>query len=72
MEAYLCLTWHYATEKDTLNTILLGVEHFPQSHAADNLAQAEDKIMEAWRIKSKVKCMVTDAAPNMIACARTL
>ncbi|XP_053708914.1 uncharacterized protein LOC128765169 [Synchiropus splendidus] len=51
MEAYLGVTCHFITEEDTLNTILLGVEHFPQSHTAENLAQAKTKIMAEWGIK---------------------
>lgn len=72
MEAYLCLTCHFITEEDTLNTVTLGVEHFPSSHTADNLAQAGGKIMEEWGIKGKVSCPVTDATVNRKASARTL
>lgn len=38
MEAYLCLTCHYITEEDTLNTILLGP-------TTDNLAQR----IKSWK-----------------------
>ena len=48
-----------------LNTTLLGVQHFPQSHTARNLAEAKGAIME-------VTCRVTDAASNMLACGREL
>lgn len=68
MQAYLYLTCRSITEEHTPNTILLGVEHFPHSHTADNLPQVEDKIMEEWGIKGKVMCLATDAI-NMIACA---
>lgn len=66
MEAYLALTCHYINNDMQLCTSVLGVKHFPQSHTADNLAQFKRAIT------NKVKCLVTDAAPNMIASARTL
>lgn len=72
MEAYLAITCHFIDENDKLGTVLLGVEHFPSSHTAENLAQVVHTHMEEWGITHKVKCLVTDAASNMIACAKTL
>ncbi|KAM4534867.1 E3 SUMO-protein ligase ZBED1-like isoform 1-T1 [Fundulus diaphanus] len=72
MEAYLALTCHYINENLQLCTSVLGVQYFPQSHTADNLAQVKRAMMEDWAITNKVKCLVTDAAPNMIACTRQL
>ncbi|XP_014854594.1 PREDICTED: zinc finger BED domain-containing protein 1-like [Poecilia mexicana] len=72
MEAYLALTCHYINENLQLCTSVLGVKYFPQSHTADNLAQVTRDIMEDWTITNKVRCLVTDAAPNMIASARQL
>lgn len=72
MEAYLALTCHYINENLQLCTSVLGMQYFPQNHTADNLAQATRGIMEDWAITNKVKCFVTDAAPNMIAFTRQL
>ncbi|KAM9318799.1 E3 SUMO-protein ligase ZBED1-like isoform 1-T7 [Pholidichthys leucotaenia] len=72
MEAYLALTCHYINENLQLCTSVLGVQYFPQSHTADNLAQVKRGMMEDWAITNKVKCLVTDAAPNMIASTRQL
>ncbi|XP_051811807.1 zinc finger BED domain-containing protein 4-like [Acanthochromis polyacanthus] len=73
MEAYLAVTCHYIhSETHTMSTSVLGVEHFPQLHTAENLAQAKQKITEDWAIAEKVRCLVTDAAANMKACARKL
>ncbi|XP_048010537.1 zinc finger BED domain-containing protein 4-like [Megalobrama amblycephala] len=72
MDAYLAITCHFIDENDKLCTISLGVEHFPKSHTAENLATGHIKLMEEWGIKEKVKCLVTDAAANMIACVRSL
>ena len=72
MEAYLGVTCHYISEEDTLNTTVLGVEHFPLNHTADNLAHAMTQIIQEWGIKHKVSCLVTDAAANRKACARVL
>uniref|UniRef100_A0A1A8JPC8 DUF659 domain-containing protein n=1 Tax=Nothobranchius kuhntae TaxID=321403 RepID=A0A1A8JPC8_NOTKU len=72
MEAYLALTCHYINDNMQLCTSVLGVKHFPQSHTADNLAQVKRGMMDDWAITNKVRCLVTDAAPNMIAATRTL
>ncbi|XP_061926446.1 E3 SUMO-protein ligase ZBED1-like [Entelurus aequoreus] len=72
MEAYLALTCHYINDHLQLCTSVLGVQYFPQSHTADNLAQVKRDMMADWAITNKVKCFVTDAAPNMIASTRQL
>lgn len=72
MEAYLSLTCHYIHENMQLCTSVLGVQHFPQSHTADNLARVKRGMMDEWAITNKVKCLVTDAAANMIASTRSL
>ena len=72
MEAYLALTCHYVNDNLQLCTSVLGVKYFPQSPTADNLAQVKGGMMEDWAITSKVKSLVTDAAPNMIASTRQL
>ncbi|XP_061794367.1 E3 SUMO-protein ligase ZBED1-like isoform X1 [Nerophis lumbriciformis] len=72
MEAYLALTCHYINDNLQLCTSVLGVQYFPQSHTADNLAQVKRGMMADWAITNKVKCFVTDAAPNMIASTRQL
>ena len=41
MDAYLAVTCHFITD-GVLNTILLGVQHVPQSHTAHNLAEAKE------------------------------
>ena len=71
MEAYLAVTCHFIAD-GVLNTTLLGVQHFPQSHTAHNLAEAKGAIMEEWGIRHKVTCLVTDAASNMLTCGREL
>lgn len=72
VDAYLALTCHYINENMQLCTSALGVQHFPQSHTADNLAEVKRGMMDDWAITDKVKCLVTDAAPNMIASTRSL
>lgn len=44
-EAYLALTCHANMQ---LCTYALGVQHLPQSHAADSLAQVKRGTMEDW------------------------
>ena len=45
---------------------------FPESHTAVNLAAAKHATMEEWGIRSKVACMVTDGAANIVACVNSL
>ena len=45
---------------------------FPESHTAVNLAAVKHAIMEEWGIRSKVACMVTDGAANIVACVNSL
>ncbi|KAI7795324.1 putative zinc finger BED domain-containing protein 6-like, partial [Triplophysa rosa] len=37
MDAYLAITCHYIDENDKLNTVLVGVEKFPDNHTAENI-----------------------------------
>lgn len=48
LEAYLAFTCHYIHENMHLCTDALSVQHFPQSHAADSLAQVKRGMMEDW------------------------
>lgn len=72
MDAYMAVTCHFVDEHATLNSVLLGVQAFPESHTAENLASAKASLMNEWGITNKVTCMVTDGAANMVACVREL
>ena len=48
------------------------VVKFPESHTAVNLAAVKHAMMEEWGIRSKVACMVTDGAANIVACVNSL
>ncbi|XP_023809217.1 zinc finger BED domain-containing protein 4-like [Oryzias latipes] len=72
MDAYLAVTCHFITEEVELASVVLGVLKFPQTHTAAHLAEAKNLLMEEWGIKGKVTGLVTDCAPNMVACANTL
>lgn len=72
MDAYLAVTCHFVGENTRLGLVLLGVQAFPQSHTAENIACVKASLMEEWGITNKVTCMVTDGAPNMVACVREL
>ncbi|KAL3979503.1 chromosome alignment-maintaining phosphoprotein 1 [Sarotherodon galilaeus] len=71
-EAYLAVTCHFVDESSTLNTVVLGVQYFPNAHTAENIAQVKGSLMAEWAITDKVTCLVTDGAANMGACAREL
>ncbi|XP_034397254.1 zinc finger BED domain-containing protein 1-like [Cyclopterus lumpus] len=72
MDAYLAVTCHFVGENTKLSSVLLGVQAFPQSHTTENIARVKASLMEEWGITNKVTCMVTDGAPNMVACVREL
>lgn len=72
LDAYLAVTCHFVNEQDTLSTVLLGVGHLPKAHTAENIAEVKKVLMEKWGIQNKVRCLVTDAAPNMIASSKIL
>uniref|UniRef100_A0A3B5QTD9 HAT C-terminal dimerisation domain-containing protein n=1 Tax=Xiphophorus maculatus TaxID=8083 RepID=A0A3B5QTD9_XIPMA len=72
MDAYLAVTCHFVEENEKLSSVLLGVQAFPQSHTAENIACVKASLMEEWGISGKVTCMVTDSAPNMVASVREL
>ncbi|XP_078800180.1 E3 SUMO-protein ligase ZBED1-like [Oryzias latipes] len=72
MDAYLAVTCHFITEEVELASVVLGVLKFPQTHTAAHLAEAKNLLMEEWGIKGKVTGLVTDCAPNMVACANIL
>lgn len=71
-EAYLAVTCHFDDDPSTLNTVVLGVQHFPKVHAAENIAQVKGLLMRERAISTKVARLVTDGAANMRACAREL
>lgn len=66
------MTCHFITEEVQLSSILLGVQKFPRSHAAAHIAEAKDTLKAEWEIRDKVRSLVADAAPNMVACANLL
>lgn len=63
MDSYLAVTCHFIDSKEKL-MVLLGVGKFPAS-----LAAVKTSLIEEWGIQSKFRCLVTDAAANMMACA---
>ncbi|XP_041644013.1 uncharacterized protein LOC121510145 [Cheilinus undulatus] len=68
MDAYLAVTCHFVDDNTRIDSVLLGVLKFPQSHTAENLAGVKASLMEEWGITNKVTCLVTDGAANMLAC----
>lgn len=72
MDGYLGVTCHYITPEAKLATVVLGVRRFYQTHTAQHLMEAKVLLMAEWGITSKVQCMVTDNASNMILSAQLL
>ncbi|XP_026098618.1 zinc finger BED domain-containing protein 4-like [Carassius auratus] len=72
MDGYLGVTCHYITPEAKLATVVLGVRRFYQTHTAQHLMEAKALLMAEWGITTKVQCMVTDNASNMILSAQLL
>lgn len=68
MDTYLAVTCHFITEEVQLSTVKKSL----QSHTAAHIANTKDTLMAEWGIRDKVRSLVTDAAPNMVACAKLL
>ncbi|XP_071058480.1 E3 SUMO-protein ligase ZBED1-like isoform X2 [Pseudochaenichthys georgianus] len=71
-DAYLAVTCHFVDDSTRLNCVLLGVQPFPRTHTAENLAGVKASLVEEWGITDKVTGLVTDGAANMISCGRQL
>lgn len=71
-DAYLAVTCHFVDCNLLINSVVLGVKHFHQSHTAFNLASVKQELIAEWGITDKVTCLVTDGAANMAACAREM
>ncbi|KAJ4936802.1 hypothetical protein JOQ06_001388 [Pogonophryne albipinna] len=54
MDAYLAVTCHFVDDNTCLNSVLLGVQQFPHTHTAENLARVKASLMEEWGITDKV------------------
>ncbi len=72
MDGYLGVTCHYITPEAKMVTVVLGVRRFYQTHTAQHLMEAKTMLMSEWGITSKVQCIVTDNASNMILSAQLL
>ncbi len=71
-DSYLAVTCHFIDASTSLQSVVLGVQHFPQSHTAENLARVKAALMSQWGITHKITGLVTDGAANMGACAKAL
>ena len=72
MDAFLAVTAHFIDPQTCLKSCLLGVMHFPQSHTSAKIASVKRSLVDEWGITSKITCLVTDGAANMVACRKAL
>uniref|UniRef100_A0A3P9JS10 Zinc finger protein 37 n=1 Tax=Oryzias latipes TaxID=8090 RepID=A0A3P9JS10_ORYLA len=68
----LAVACHYVLENSKLATVLLGVLPFPQNHGPADVADAQRTLMAEWGLEGKVKCLVSDTTPTMVAVADDL
>ncbi len=71
-DSYPAVTCHFIDASTSLQSVVLGVQRFPQSHTAENLARVKAALMSQWGITHKITGLVTDSAANMGACAKAL
>uniref|UniRef100_A0A3B3CQM1 HAT C-terminal dimerisation domain-containing protein n=1 Tax=Oryzias melastigma TaxID=30732 RepID=A0A3B3CQM1_ORYME len=72
VDARLAVACHYVLDNSKLATVLLGVLPFPQNHSSAEVADAQRTLMAEWGLEGKVKCLVSDATPSMMAAADDL
>ena len=70
--AYLGVPCHFVDSFGKLRNALLGVVKFSQQHTAANISAMINGLMKEWAVDSKVTCLVTDGAANMVAYGKLL
>jgi hypothetical protein len=69
MRAYMGVTAHYvirdAEGHFTLKSSLLACDRFTGRHTGDRISAELENILDSFRIKQKVDCIITDNAANM-------
>ena len=63
----LCITAHYITDTWELKPAILETFDFNSEHTADNISSELLRVITQWNIESKIICIVTDNASNMVA-----
>ncbi|XP_030266357.1 uncharacterized protein LOC115577621 [Sparus aurata] len=71
-DAYLAVICYFVDASTSLQSVVLGVLHFPEAHTVEDLARMKAAPLSEWRITHKVTCLVTDGAANRGACAKEL
>ncbi len=65
-QSYCCISAHYIS-CNWLKSALLETFEFNESHTAENIATHLKTVASNWEIDSKVVCVVTDNASNMVS-----
>ncbi|KAI2644978.1 zinc finger BED domain-containing 1-like protein [Labeo rohita] len=69
-EPYMSLTVHFITEDFELKSRCLQTAFFPESHTAENIAEALREAVSAWGLdETRQVCITTDNAANMVKAA---
>ncbi len=66
-QSYCCITAHYISGNGKLKSALLETFEFNESHTAENIATHLKTVASNWEIDSKVVCVVTNNASNMVS-----
>lgn len=66
-QSYCCITAHYMSGDWKLKSALLETFEFNESHTAENIAIHLKTVASNWEIDTKVVCVVTDNASNMVS-----
>ncbi|KAI1281200.1 putative AC transposase [Halotydeus destructor] len=63
---YIGITAHFVNEKWVLERILLAFEYVPYPHTGQELSKVLEKVLNGYKIETKVMAVVTDNASNNI------
>ena len=66
-QAYCCVTGHFISSSWTLESVVLETFEFNEDHTADHIAAQLKRVANAWSIETKIVCVVSDNASNMVA-----
>lgn len=78
-ESYITVTCHFVTKDFELKSAVLSTKkklcpklENGKNHTSENLAAALSVILNDWNIETKLSCIVTDNAANMIKMAELM
>ena len=73
LKPYISFTIHFIDKDWKLRSRCLQTEFLPDDHTADNIAEALEDIVHAWKLSANnLVCLTTDNGANIVCAARKL